>query len=537
MTLPAIALSAPAGATSPAGICPAADSDAGCGIVITVNADGSASPVTYQGPYDTSDDVLIGVVNNSDSYVSNIELSGSDIFGFDGDGICTVLGTGSGYCNSSQIAGDEGTGYPLGNDYEGSNNTFYESTTGNDYVVFNEPLAPGGVGNTYFSLEEAPSTVGPAGLDIVTASSTVTGVEGTSTGSVQVATFSDGLNVLPVHDFTAMTSWGDGSLTSPSSSNVTQPGGIGTSYLVTDTHTYTEEGSYETTVTVEQNSYPYGSGNGTATISDAALSAPTDIQPAIPDATTGKSFTAPVAAFTDANPFATAADFTASINWGDGHITAGKVKESGSTFEVSDSNVGLHSYAAYGTYEITVMVTDDGGSTVTTPPNPVTDYDAVINCSSSCSGSASNTQQSNAASSSSTEGMILLDLNDTPSGGPFSCGDPLRHAPEYSFITSSGLTPSGSIALTVGFANDLAAGPWWDPFAVCYDSPGVPFTTLLGQSKTLGLLPFCPLPRPGHPVVGPCVQSIRYSTIIPLPSEKGTVTEQLILPPNDPFSH
>jgi hypothetical protein len=68
-------------------------------------------------------------------------------------------------------------------------------------------------------------------------------------------------------------------------------------------------------------------------------------------------------------------------------------------------------------------------------------------------------------------------------------------------------------------------------------SPGVPFTSLTGRTVTLGLLPVCPFPRPGHPVAGPCVQSIRYSTFLPLPSEKGTVTEQLVLPPNDPFSH
>ena len=79
----------------------------------------------------------------------------------------------------------------------------------------------------------------------------------------------------------------------------------------------------------------------------------------------------------------------------------------------------------------------------------------------------------------------------------------------------------------MSFANNLASGPWWDLFGVCYYSPNVTFTNLFGKSVNLGLLPLCPLPRKGHPVVGPCVQSISYSTILPLPSEKGTVTEQL----------
>jgi hypothetical protein len=182
-------------------------------------------------------------------------------------------------------------------------------------------------------------------------------------------------------------------------------------------------------------------------------------------------------------------------------------------------------------------VSDDGGSNVILT-NTVKDYDAVITCSSSpCTGTATSTSQSTGASTSSTTGTILLDLNNTPSIGAFSCGDPFRHAPQYSAIFSSGLAANGSVDLTITFANNAAAGSWWVPFAVCYDTPGVPFTSLTGRTVTLGLLPVCPFPRPGHPVVGPCVQSIRYSTFLPLPSEKGTVTEQLVLPPNDPFSH
>jgi len=39
--------------------------------------------------------VLVGVVNNSASTVSSLALTGSDIFGFDGDGICTFTFVGS----------------------------------------------------------------------------------------------------------------------------------------------------------------------------------------------------------------------------------------------------------------------------------------------------------------------------------------------------------------------------------------------------------------------------------------------------------
>ena len=43
-----------------------------------------------EGPYEGSDDSLIGVQNNSSSTIDELPLSvpSSDLFGFDGDGIC-----------------------------------------------------------------------------------------------------------------------------------------------------------------------------------------------------------------------------------------------------------------------------------------------------------------------------------------------------------------------------------------------------------------------------------------------------------------
>jgi hypothetical protein len=541
LSLPAIALSAPAGASptpAPVASCPAVGQDSGCGYVVTVGANGLAT-VTHEagvGPYDGSEDVLVGVVNDSDALVTSVELSGtSDTFGFDGDGICTYSFTGDGYCGSLPDSDPY--------DYEGPNNTFTAYTADAGTVSFDNALAPGA--GTYFSLEEAPTAAGTVGLssDIVVSASSFSATEGSSTGAVQVASFNDGPDSSPVTDFEVTTNWGDGS--TPSTSGViTQPGGVGTAYVVTDSHTYGEEGPETTTVTVADVNLltvNLGSGDAFINVADAPLSA-TAQQPSIPNATTNKSFSTAVASFTDANPTAPLSDYAsptaAVINWGDASATSdGSVSQPGgvgTAFIVS----GAHSYASNGTYTITVTVTDAGGASVVLT-NFVKDYDAVITCSSSpCSGTAVSTSQSTGASTSSSTGTILLDLNNTPAVvGAFSCGDPLRHAPQYSSIFSSGLAANGSVDLTITFADNAAAGAWWVPFAVCYDSPGVAFTSLTGRSVTLGLLPLCPLARPGHPVVGPCVQSIYYSTILPLPNEKGTVTEKLILPSNDPFSH
>ena len=80
-----------------------------------------------------------------------------------------------------------------------------------------------------------------------------------------------------------------------------------------------------------------------------------------------------VATFTDANPSATAGDFTATIDWGDGHTTTGTVTEKNGVFSVAGSNT----YAVDGSDKITVTITDKGGST-TTATSTATVADAAL---------------------------------------------------------------------------------------------------------------------------------------------------------------
>jgi len=76
----------------------------------------------------------------------------------------------------------------------------------------------------------------------------------------------------------------------------------------------------------------------------------------------GMAFTGTVASFTDANPFAQPGDFTASIDWGDGEVSAGTVEANASGgFNV----VGTHTYASEDTFPVTVNILDKGGSTTT----------------------------------------------------------------------------------------------------------------------------------------------------------------------------
>jgi hypothetical protein len=70
--------------------CPPVYKDTGCQFLVTVTNGGETiAEDSSQGPYEGSDDALVGVQNSSSSPISSIHLSAEDeLFGFDGDGIC-----------------------------------------------------------------------------------------------------------------------------------------------------------------------------------------------------------------------------------------------------------------------------------------------------------------------------------------------------------------------------------------------------------------------------------------------------------------
>src|SRR5262249_50039221 len=89
--------------------------------------------------------------------------------------------------------------------------------------------------------------------------------------------------------------------------------------------------------------------------------------PLIPSAgaavgTEGVPFDSVVASFIDLNPNASANDFSASIDWGDGGQSAGIVTANNQGgFDVT----GTHVYAEDGDYHVFVSVSDSGGSGAT----------------------------------------------------------------------------------------------------------------------------------------------------------------------------
>jgi hypothetical protein len=122
-----------------------------CNETIVVAGNGTVTVVMGNtAPYDGSEDQVVGVVNNSVGPITSIPLSGSGIFGFDGDGICSLQPfiSNSQPCNLDAIS----------TNYAGSATGFANISGNTGSVVFGTPILPGGTG--YFSLEEAPSVGG-----------------------------------------------------------------------------------------------------------------------------------------------------------------------------------------------------------------------------------------------------------------------------------------------------------------------------------------------------------------------------------------
>lgn len=172
-------------------------------------------------------------------------------------------------------------------------------------------------------------------------------------------------------NMTASIDWGDGA--APTTASVAADVNLG-AYKVSANHTYAEEGTYTTTITINDADGESISLTGKAKISDALFAA----SALNFNASTNTAFSGKVATISDANLLSPPSDFTATINWGDGSPTSSgtvAVDTSGG-FDVS----GSHTYSAVGSYTTAILVSDAGGlsgtihgtATVNAPPPVVT---------------------------------------------------------------------------------------------------------------------------------------------------------------------
>src|SRR5262249_28627060 len=169
-------------------------------------------------------------------------------------------------------------------------------------------------------------------------------------------------------DFTATINWGNGD--SSAGTIVAN----GSSFLVTAVdpvshkgYAFPEEGSFSYSVTVKDVGGSQFTAFQTATVADAPLTA-TGLTLGVapnPIIFTFPPFSGQVATFTDADPNGTLTDYSATINWGDGVKTPGTITMSSTTPGLFLVN-GTHLYGQSSVpYQVTVKITDVGGSTAT----------------------------------------------------------------------------------------------------------------------------------------------------------------------------
>jgi hypothetical protein len=168
----------------------------------------------------------------------------------------------------------------------------------------------------------------------------------TFTGAVASGTYS-GSGTL-----SASIDWGDG--TSPSTGTVNQSG---SSFTVSGSHTYAEEGAFTINVSVSDGQGQSTSTTSPAKVSDAALTLTHFVAGRLEHRWAGVAAT-----FTDADPAGTVSDYTSTITWGDG--TTSTVKVYKNPFGKGFVLAGTHRYATKGKYTVTLTVTDQGGSTL-----------------------------------------------------------------------------------------------------------------------------------------------------------------------------
>jgi extracellular elastinolytic metalloproteinase len=190
---------------------------------------------------------------------------------------------------------------------------------------------------------------------VITASATTfTATEGAAfTGSV--ATFTDANPLALVTDYTATIDWGDGSPVETGTVVAAAGGG----YEVIGTHTYQGYGSYKTIVSIVSPGGLPTEVRGRGNVDDAAIHVASVPFTGTESVAFGNTL---VATFTDDNPFGDLAEFSATVDWGDGVLNPATItRRPDGSYAIRSG----HTYDLYGTYVVRVTVDSVGGGTAT----------------------------------------------------------------------------------------------------------------------------------------------------------------------------
>lgn len=195
--------------------------------------------------------------------------------------------------------------------------------------------------------------------------------------SGQVATFASGDVQGTTADYQATIYW-PGAVTFTTTGTVVPTGP--SSFAIYSPNTYAKPGSFPVTVVLTDANNTSAQATGTATVTDAPIYPSSTIlypQRQVP-------FSGIVATFSRSNSYATASDYQAFVNWGDGvntHVPASIATAYYGSFQVVAANL----YQNAGTFPVTVTIVSPGGQqtvvnslamvsaqSVNMLPNPIT---------------------------------------------------------------------------------------------------------------------------------------------------------------------
>ncbi|MDR3632663.1 MAG: MBG domain-containing protein, partial [Isosphaeraceae bacterium] len=216
-----------------------------------------------------------------------------------------------------------------------------DSSTPGEY-----PVTPFGLGDPNYAIvyRAGRLTVTPRVLNVT--SLTVPATEGTPFAGL-VATFSDE-SPAPVDRYSAEIHWGDGHV-SPGTITYDPSRQI---FNVVGTNTFGTAGSFATDVQIDFDAAE-ASTTGTAIVTGAPLVVSVRNLPV----TTGVPFQGIVATFSDAGTPRDPSEYSATISWGDGQVSAGTIRRDDGTLTVSGGNT----FGAEGVYAARVVVLANGG--------------------------------------------------------------------------------------------------------------------------------------------------------------------------------
>ncbi len=246
--------------------------------------------------------------------------------------------------------------------------SFFGGQTPQVQDAFNTQGATANMGVELTRLDILGYTLGSLDAPVVSAPAAAqTAVEGASK-AIDLGSFTDP-NAAP---WGVTVNWGDGS---PNTTYFLNNAGA----LGTRAHTYTEEGNYTVTVTVNDFTSQSGSKTFNVAVSDPAVVGTPEAFTAVE----GQAFANKVvASFTDPGGAEAAGNYGATIDWGDGSSSAGTIVPSGGKFLVT----GNHTYAEESAtdhpgsnpYAVTVTISHEAAPPTTVHSTATVSDPAVI---------------------------------------------------------------------------------------------------------------------------------------------------------------